>query len=131
MSTRGIGERAADAVDVGVGDADRDDAGPAVVGEHEVGEHVGRVAAARVDELGERAPEPLLVLGAEDLDEAHLLDAAVREQRRVDVRSHSRAGGAPPLGVARAARPCSAPARGDHPVPAVGHRHEHHRRSPS
>ena len=91
--------------------------------------HVGRVAAALVDELGERAPEPLLVLGADHLDEAHA----------------SRAGGAgtsparcgptprgrwPATRDRGAARPCRRSARGDHLVPALGHRHEHHRRVP-
>ena len=48
----GIGERAGHAVDVGVGHADRDDTGVAVVGQHEIGEHVGRMAATVGDQLG-------------------------------------------------------------------------------
>ena len=126
---RGIRERATDAVDVGVGDADGDDAGTAVVGEHEVGEDVRRVATLRVDELGERAPQPRFVLGADHLDDAHTLQPAVREQRGAGAIPLG-ARGRPPLGIPEE-RGLVGRARGDHLVPALGHAHEHHRRVPA
>jgi hypothetical protein len=86
------------------------------------------VAAALGDELGERAAEPWLVLGSDDFDEADGLEAPVREHRLL---------GAVPFGAGRGAprwigeeRGLVGTAGGDDLVPALGHRHEHHRGVP-
>ena len=54
----GVDEQLGDGVDVAVADADHEDPGAEVVLEDPVGEHVGRVTAARSGEVGERLPQP-------------------------------------------------------------------------
>ena len=74
------------------------------------------------------APEPWLVLGADHLDEAHDLGAAVREHRLLGAVPLVAGGGAPRRIVQQ--RRLVVAAGGDDAVPTLGHRHEHHRRVP-
>ena len=111
---------------VGVRDPHGDDARRAVVGQHEVGEHVRRVTAACGDEVGERLADPLLVVGVASpprSGRARCGCSGTSTGRPCPTRSgRSRATG----GSREQRRLGFHPAGLHDPVPALGHAHEHH-----
>ena len=99
----GVDEQLSDGVDVAVADADHEHARAEVVLEDPVGEHVGRVPAARRREVGERLAQPRLELRFGHLDEADTL-RVLRGEEPAGARVPLRAGRGTPLGIAEQPR---------------------------
>ena len=99
----GVDEQLGDVVDVAVADADDEHARPEVVLEHPVGEHVGRMTAARRGEVGERPAQPRLELGLRHLDEADAMRMLRGNSPPVQA-SHCALAAARQLGVAQEPR---------------------------